>query len=296
MATFAWVSGIDWQTQHQRGSEGRIAPHATDCRFGNLRLTLYTRWLPSPALVLHIRLLARLLADYYEAKTREQEQRRNAYMHAIYETGSRLTHDVKNLLQSLGSLCSAVEISDAADAAAVRSLILRQLPRINQRLQSTLEKLERRADGSSEMGDATAWWCDLQQRFAHENVRFASAPLPPAARLPLDLYDRVAENCVQNALEKRRASPEVRIEVALAWDDGPVLRVCDSGSALTDVAAGSLFVAPVPSQQGLGVGLYQAARQASALGYQLGLASNQPGRVCFELSPATVASPPQPAA
>ena len=45
-----------------------------------------------------------------------------------------------------------------------------------------------------------------------------------------------------------------------------------------------LFAAPVPSQNGLGIGLYQAAKQAEQLGYQLTLASNTDGRVCFELA------------
>jgi hypothetical protein len=141
MSALPWVSGIDWQTQNERGMAGHITRHATDVRLGGIRLTLYTRWSPSPTLVLHIRLLARLLADYYEAKQREQEQRQNAYMHAIYETGSRLTHDVKNLLQSLNSLCSAVEASSEADAPGLRRLLQRQLPQVTRRLQGTLDKL-----------------------------------------------------------------------------------------------------------------------------------------------------------
>jgi hypothetical protein len=296
MASFAWVSGIDWETQHQRGSEGRIARHATDCRFGSLRLTLYTRWLPSPALVLHIRLLARLLADYYEAKTREQEQRRNAYMHAIYETGSRLTHDVKNLLQSLGSLCAAVESSDASDSTALRRLILRQLPQINQRLQRTLDKLDRGADGSSEPGAAAAWWRDLQQRYAHERVLFESGSIDPTVQLPVDLFDRVAENCLQNALGKRLDGALPMITVSFGCETTPRLRVCDSGQPLSEALSRTLLVAPIHSQHGLGVGLYQAARQAAELGYELRLASNLPGAVCFELAPLRAASPPRPAA
>jgi signal transduction histidine kinase len=298
MAGFPWVSGIDWQTQQQRGSEGRIARHATDCRFGGLRLTLYTRWLPSPALVLHIRLLARLLADYYEAKTREQDQRRNAYMHAIYETGSRLTHDVKNLLQSLSSLCAAVESSEEADAAALRRLVLRQLPQINQRLQGTLEKLNRRADTAPELGDAGQWWRELQQRFAHERIEFEAGDVLAGTRVPLDLFDRVAENCLQNALEKRRASQAFSITVRFDGGAAAWLRVCDAGDPLPEAAASALFTAPVPSHQGLGVGLYQAARQAAALGYELRLVTNEAGRVCFELrqAPLKAASPQPPVA
>jgi signal transduction histidine kinase len=290
MAAFTWVSGIDWQTQHQRGSEGRIGRHATDCRFGSLRLTLYTSWLPSPALVLHIRLLARLLADYYEAKTREQEQRHNAYMHAIYETGSRLTHDVKNLLQSLASLCTAAESSEDPDPAALRRLILRQLPEINRRLQGTLEKLSRRADGSSETRAAAAWWRDLQQRYAHEPVVFEAGTIEPTVELPVDLFDRVAENCLQNALQKRKDGQAPTITVSFSCETAPRLRVCDSGHQLPDALIGALLMTPVRSQHGLGVGLYQSARQAAELGYALRLASNVPGKVCFELAPLRAAS------
>jgi hypothetical protein len=47
--------------------------------------------------------------------------------------------------------------------------------------------------------------------------------------------------------------------------------------------AKSLLRAPVPSDSGLGIGLYQAARQAEAAGYALRLASNRDGEVCFAL-------------
>jgi len=299
VAALPWVGGIDWQTASQRGMVGHITRHATECRLGGLRLTLYTRWSPSPTLVLHIRLLARLLADYYEAKEREQEQRRNAYMHAIYETGSRLTHDVKNLLQSLRSLCAAVETSDEADAPALRRLLRRQLPQVAQRLQTTLDKLDSGAQADQSTDSASHWWRDLQQRYAHERILFESDPLPPELQIPADLFDRVAENCLQNALEKRRAAPQVQIRVRLALEGGLQLTVCDNGEALLESIARTLFTAPVPSRHGFGVGLYQAARQATALGYQLALTRNEVGAVCFTLEPcaqpaATAVGPQQP--
>jgi hypothetical protein len=43
--------------------------------------------------------------------------------------------------------------------------------------------------------------------------------------------------------------------------------------------------APVASASGLGIGLYQAARQAEALGYQLLLEKNADGDVVFALTP-----------
>ena len=48
--------------------------------------------------------------------------------------------------------------------------------------------------------------------------------------------------------------------------------------------ASRLFSAPLPSQHGLGIGLYQAAQQAEQLGYKLTLVNNSDGRVCFELT------------
>ena len=283
IAAFAWVQGIDWQTLHNRGMAGHLSRNGTECSFGGLKLTLYTRWSPSPTLVLHIRLLGRLLADYYETKRREQEQRQNAYMHAIYETGSRLTHDVKNLLQSLGSLCSAVETSDERDAAAVRRLVQRQLPQITQRLQGTLDKLTRTGGASREAVPATDWWREVQQRYGHEGILFDAVNVSAEALVPVDLFDSVADNFLQNALAKRRSHPGLRIRAAFSADSGCSLTVCDSGDPLNEQIAQQLFAAPVPSLQGLGVGLYQAARQAAAGGYRLTLASNTKGRVCFAL-------------
>jgi len=291
MAAFPWVLGIHWRTRNDSGSAGQVSRHGTECRFGDLSLTLYTRWAAGPSLVLHIKLLARLLADYYEAKAREQEQRRNAYMHAIYETGSRLTHDVKNLLQSLSSLCEAAERSGEADAAALRQLMQRQLPQVSKRLQGTLDKLNGAAASAPERGAAAQWWRDLQHRFAHERIIFETGRLPPDVTLPVDLFDRVAENCLQNAIEKRRANPGIEIRASLSWDSGCTLVVCDSGRALHERSAQQLFLAPVPSTQGLGVGLYQAARQAAANEYRLTLWSNVEGNVCFALAPQAALPP-----
>ena len=42
--------------------------------------------------------------------------------------------------------------------------------------------------------------------------------------------------------------------------------------------------APVNSRAGLGIGLYQAARQAETAGYRLALETNVDGEVCFALT------------
>ena len=61
------------------------------------------------------------------------------------------------------------------------------------------------------------------------------------------------------------------------------LRVCDTGSAVPPQVVAGLLRGPVASTNGLGIGLYQAARQAEASGYRLVLEKNADGEVCFAL-------------
>ena len=239
--------------------------------------------------MLHIKLIARLRGEYYESKVRAVEQRHIAYMQAIYETGSRLTHDVKNLLQSLRSLCSAADTSGEADAEALRVLMQRQLPQIAQRLQITLDKLGNDVKSSRvERTDALAWWDALKQRFGHEIISFSESDLPAGGKLPVELFESVGENLLQNALQKRRVQPNVSISASLRWrESGYSLSVCDDGDAVVDAIAGHLFDVPVSSSSvGFGVGLYQASRFAQQHGHELRLGSNETGKVCFELVPA----------
>lgn len=289
MAALPWVSGVEWQSVGTTGHTGEKSQHTTAFTFGGLTLTLHTRFAPSPALILHIRLLARLLGDYYESKVRAADQRRNAYLQAIYETGARLTHDVKNLLQSLRSLCSAAETSGTNDAEAVRILMQRQLPQIAQRLQITLDKLSNDAKSNVEPADALSWWKGLKLRFAHERLLFSESELPAKGTVPVELFESVTENLLQNALHKRRMASEMTISAVLSWRDGAyVVSVCDDGDAVPGSVARQLFQVPVStSKSGLGVGLYQASRFAQEQGYALTLASNENGKVCFQLARAS---------
>ena len=76
----------------------------------------------------------------------------------------------------------------------------------------------------------------------------------------------------------------MRIVVTFEPAQGGRLTISDSGDAVPKTVATRLFSAPVPSQNGLGIGLYQAARQAEQAGYSLKLVNNMTGSVCFELS------------
>ena len=278
-----WMTGVAWRVPRGGGEVGAQSRFHAEYSHYDLALTYYTRWPLSPALLLHLKLLTQMLGHFYEAKRREEVQRHNAYTQAIYETGARLTHDVKNLLQALGSLCAAAEAS-GDDRAAALQLIRRQLPQITQRLSTTLEKLTTSWPAATAQSDAGAWWENLKQRYARADIAFAGPHAMAALKLPGELFDSVAENLLQNAFAKAQQHPGLRISVSFQPAAGGRLTICDTGMAIPQALAARLFATPVPSQNGLGIGLYQAAKQAEQLGYQLTLASNTDGRVCFELA------------
>lgn len=284
MAALPWMAGIEWQTPNANGALGGRSPYRAEFTFRDLTLALYTRTAPSPALLLHLKLLAQLLGHFYDAKRREELERHNAYTEAIFNTGARLTHDVKNLLQSLRSLCTAAESADDSQAAALQALMRRQLPQIAERLQNTLEKLKAPTLGTGEPITAASWWESLRGRYPQDDIRFVPEDNLVGMRVPGELFDSVADNLLQNALRKAKHEPGIAIEIFLA--PGPALWVCDTGAAIDPARAVALFEAPVESSTGLGIGLFQAGRQARQLGYRLYLAENRPGRVCFCLAPA----------
>jgi signal transduction histidine kinase len=94
------------------------------------------------------------------------------------------------------------------------------------------------------------------------------------------------ENLIANALDKRAASPWLNIRVTLhVLADGIRIDVCDNGKPLAATLARDLFRGPVPSETGMGIGLYQAARLLEPGGLELSLVANEPGQVCFRLAP-----------
>jgi signal transduction histidine kinase len=278
-----WITGIAWDAGGQHGETGSRSEHRVLYEGPQLELRIFSRYRTSPALQWHLQLLGQLLGEFYAAKLREQKQQHASYLQAVHETGARLTHDVKNLLQSLQVLCS---VAGQEDSAQVQALVRRQLPAITQRLSATLDKLRRPDSGETQQVALGEWWAALARQYQAQDVEFNAASLEPDLSVPKALFDTVADNLLQNALAKRAAGKEVRIRVSIQCRNGARLRVHDSGRPVpADVAAGLLHV-PVPSATGLGIGLYQAARLAAESGYALTLAANRDGDVCFELAPA----------
>jgi signal transduction histidine kinase len=165
----------------------------------------------------------------------------------------------------------------------LQGLMKRQLPQIAQRLTSTLEKLQAPHAVVQTQIDASTWWEGLKQRYTRSEITFAGGAALPGAGLPGELFDSVAENLLQNAIAKAQQQAGLRIEVTFDPAAGDRLTIRDSGDSMPAAVAARLFSAPVPSHSGLGIGLFQAAKQAAHAGYGLKLVSNVAGNVCFEL-------------
>jgi signal transduction histidine kinase len=281
------VAGVRWRAGEAVDEQGSRTPHSFDYASSELALTIYSRYRLGPTLRWHLHLLGQLLGEFYVAKLREEKLRQASYLQAVHETGARMTHDIKNLLQSL-SVLTSVAARDGGDdgrgSPQLQALMRRQLPLIERRLSETLEKLQRPQEGGENYVAARLWWEALARQYRGEGVEFEPATPPPGVRLPRSLFDSVADNLIRNALAKRAGDEGLRVRVAFDCGKSAVLRVCDSGAAVPPEIAASVLRAPVSSRSGLGIGLYQAARQAEASGYRLALESNRDGEVCFALT------------
>src|SRR6059036_2484013 len=189
LARLPSVSGVSWKAAEASGEKGERTPHAVDFENSAVSLRIYSRYRLSPALLWHLHLLGQLLGEFYMAKLREEQLRQASYVQAVHETGARMTHDIKNLLQSLNVLCSVAARDHDRDSTELQALIRRQLPLITQRLSETLAKLQRPNAAGETYVPAQAWWDALGRQYRGEGVEFEARNLPQDARLPRSLFD-----------------------------------------------------------------------------------------------------------
>lgn len=282
----SWISGGVWRADGKEGKFGKGGGVETTFVQGDLVLTLFTQQELPQTLRWHFNLVAQLLAELHRAKQQAQQLRDMAYVQAIHETGARLTHDVKNLLQSLNALIFAAGVDEQGRSVQYKRLLDRQLPQIAQRLQQTMDKLGQPKLERGEMVIAADWWCQMEARYAVEGVLFESRGEAGSAKLPAELFTTAVENLLQNATNKRAVCADIKIRITLDVELSPVrISVCDSGAELRGDLAADIGKRPVASETGLGIGLYQLARNAHLYGYRLELLMNRPGNVCFGLAP-----------
>jgi signal transduction histidine kinase len=282
IAAFPWMRGGRWKSSDGEGRFGAEGGHVSRFEHHDLEIVFHTEIPLSPALSLHMRLLAQVVGEFYVGKRRETELRQNAYLQAVHETGARLTHDVKNLLQSLYALTSMAP-KDSSDGYA--SLLQRQLPQLTKRLHATIEKLREPEVAATELPvAASAWWDDLERRLSGSDISL-EATIAGAIEVPATLFDSFAENALENARTKAAREPGIRICVAFSCDESNIeLRVCDTGSAVPEEVVRRLFAAPIERGNRLGTGLFHTARLAREAGYAVELSTNSDGAVCVALT------------
>ena len=282
-----WISGIEWQTEHDAGLEGKKSSNQVMTTDKKLKLILYTYTPVGPSLAFHSKLQLSVLTFYYRAKLQEQQIIKQAHMQAIYETGSKLTHDVKNILQSTKMMSQIINDNDA-EMQEIVELLKKQMPLLTQRLNTTLDKLKiPKTKESSEQpttGSLIQWWNNLQLRYTGRHIEFISS-IDKDSEIPLDIFTTVIENLLDNARNKRIREPRLNISVELSIKNNRLqLSVIDTGSAITPQIQQQLFKEVVSSQDGFGIGLYQSYELARNHGYELRISDNTDGNVGFTLA------------
>jgi K+-sensing histidine kinase KdpD len=196
-------------------------------------------------------------------------------------------------LQSLYALASAGSVEaqkpkpdiDRRPPSPYEALLGRQLPQLTKRLQTTLDKLQNPAVNTHGVTmRASEWWAEVLARHADTGVKFHAAG-EMTELIPAALFDTVLENCLENARQKKQREPDIEISVEYSCKPSPKLSITDTGSAISSAAMENLFRAPIvdSSSSGLGIGLFQAAKQAEQEGYELYATHNSPHFVCFNL-------------
>lgn len=291
MESLPWIEAVAWETSAGPGRIGTPTAHRIGADLPDGRTELFTRRAAGPTLALHGQLLLQLLGQFYVSKLRERELAQRAQIQAVYETGARVTHDIKNLLQSLQMLTATLERERAGTAwpgerrapSRAQRLLERQLPHIVQRLQLALDKLQAPRESPPASAPAAQWWRAMRERLESAGVQ-ASEDIQAEGEIPVDLFDSVVENLLENARAKQALDPRVSLKVRFAATAGEIrVEVTDTGEPVPAQRAAQLGRAPVESDNGLGIGLYQAARQAAIAGYTLDLITNLPGEVTFAL-------------
>ena len=88
IASLPWIRGAYWRSPDGEGGYGETGGFATRFTYHHLEVMFHTEISLSPALFLHMRLLAQVVGEFYEGKRRENALRHNAYLQAVHETGS----------------------------------------------------------------------------------------------------------------------------------------------------------------------------------------------------------------
>lgn len=276
-----WLNAIQWNFKNSIVSAGEKTgiriEHAIndDCS-----VEIYFTSNPGSALEQHTTLLIRMAYQFYLAKLNQEKMRAQEHFATIHHTGARLTHDIKNILQSIETSLDILGINYGSEKQQV--LLQKNLTQISSRLENTLNQLKApKLDAEIKLLSANKWMDKTEQQHnSNAHIRF-HREITYNNTLPEDLFDSVLDNLINNAMRK---SSTGQADVRLYCNsDIILLSVCDDGSPVESSIEASLFNQPVSSGSGMGIGLYQSTIMARAFNFELELSQNDQGRVCFNL-------------
>jgi signal transduction histidine kinase len=276
-----WLNSIEWHFENFKVSAGEKVGTRLEHRLDDkLTVVLYFKADPGIALEQHTILLIRMAYQFYLAKLNQEKVRAQEHFATIHHTGARLTHDVKNILQSIKASLDILDMEQETPQS--QKLLQSNLRQIGTRLQSTLDKLRApKLDTHINLVDCEQWLNRMKKQHGADSRIVIDSDIENDLVLPVDLFDSVVENLINNALRKPSVT---RVELRLlSSEDIILLSVCDDGDAISAEIEDDLFARPVSSGSGMGIGLYQSAIMAHAFNYELELSQNDPGRVCFNL-------------
>jgi hypothetical protein len=276
-----WLNSIEWNFDNFRIRAGEKTGARLEHRLDDkLSVVLHFKADPGRALEQHTILLIRMAYQFYLAKLNQEKMRAQEHFATIHHTGARLTHDIKNILQSIKTSIEILDMEQETEKS--KKLLQTNLARIGVRLESTLNKLKApKLDTQVNLVDCNRWIKRIaKQHNANERMHF-HRDIEDNIAVPIDLFDSVADNLINNALKKESVK---RIDVRLlSSKDVILLSICDDGEAIPSEIEKNLFTQPVSSGSGMGIGLYQSAIMAQAFNYELELSQNDRDRVCFNL-------------
>lgn len=276
-----WLSGIEWNIEANKMFAGERSNFEYEHQLNpSIRATLYYKSIPGSALEQHTALLVRMAYQFYLAKLNQEKVRAQEHFATIHHTGARLTHDIKNILQSIKT--SLAILNSDSESGVPQDLLQSNLTQISSRLETTLEKLKTPDFDSKFMLSGCHEWMDqLEPQYQANTLIVFSRDIEVNRPIPVDLFDSVIDNLINNALKKINVK---RIDVRLHSSRNIILlSVCDDGKAISESIESELFTKPLSSGSGMGVGLYQSSIMAQAFNFELELSQNEEGKVCFNL-------------
>ena len=276
-----WLYGIQWNFENYNilsgEREGMLLTHSMG---KDTNVDLYFKSHPGAALEQHTILLIRMAYQFYLAKLNQEKMRAQEHIATIHHTGARLTHDIRNILQSIKTSLGILEMEQ--DHEKHQKLLETNLLQISSRLENTLEKLKAPKLGTQIiLYDCDRWMDKLEEQHRSNSKIVFHRDIEHNVSVPVDLFDSVVENLINNAIRK---SSVKHVDIRLLSHASIImLSVCDDGSVVEESIEENLFKQPVSSGTGMGIGLYQASIMARAFHFELELSENEPGKVCFVL-------------